>query len=449
MNQSSSSAVLSPRVPMWVWVGLLLLHALALSWQITHHNHIFPDSRRYIQAAHNLLQAETLYTRPLSAQPLQLQEYSIRPPAYPVFLLLTGGWGNSFPLGALLVQNLLSLLNLGLVFRWVARATANLSTARWLALLTLVALAPGQFIYANVVMSEMLLQTAVVLLALALLAFWQKPSGLQLYFALAAGAAAVALLIKPVFFPFAGVFLLMGLGAAVLQKRSELALLGAVPLVVALLWMARNEARTGYFHFSSIAGINLLRYNIRGVLQATEGPEAAEAFVRQTVETSTEFTGFKAQQQYIQRQSLGKLGQHPVAYAGQHVRGMINFFLDPGRFDIVQFLRLPQATSQGGLLQQLNKHGYGGVLNYLQQLPLVWLSWLMLIAGMNVMRLGLAVRFLFGRYSLVHRLVLGGLIGYVAFLTGPLGAARFAVPVLPLLFAAAALGLQKQAAPTI
>ena len=35
-----------------------------------------------------------------------------------------------------------------------------------------------------------------------------------------------------------------------------------------------------------------------------------------------------------------------------------------------------------------------------------------------------------------------GLVAYVALLTGPLGAARFVVPVLPLLLAAAGAGLK-------
>jgi hypothetical protein len=74
------------RIPRWVWLGLGLLHLLALGWQLHHHAYLFPDSDRYVQAARNLRDAGVLYALPLQP-PLELQEYSIRPPGYPLFLL--------------------------------------------------------------------------------------------------------------------------------------------------------------------------------------------------------------------------------------------------------------------------------------------------------------------------------------------------------------------------
>ncbi len=37
--------------------------------------------------------------------------------------------------------------------------------------------------------------------------------------------------------------------------------------------------RTGYFHFSSIAEINLLHYNAAGVVRQLDGPAAEEKWV--------------------------------------------------------------------------------------------------------------------------------------------------------------------------
>ncbi|RSK32361.1 hypothetical protein [Hymenobacter metallilatus] len=428
------------RIPRWVWAGLVVMHLLALGWQLHARQPLFPDSDRYVQAARNLRDAGTLYALPLTEQPLQAQEYSIRPPGYPVFLLLTGGAGPAIPWAALLLQNALSLLNLALVLQWLMRCTGGLRRKQWAVLLLLAAAGTGQFIYANVLMSEILLQTLVVVLWRCLDRFWNTgyPAGAL---AGAAGATTVALLVKPVFYPFAGVLLLLGIVVGWRQHRPWLVLATAVPLLVALLWMGRNEARTGYFHFSSIAEINLLRYNARGVLQAAAGPQQAEKFVRASLTAASRQPGFAAQQEYIRRQSMRALLAHPVTCLGQQARGMLTFFLDPGRFDLVHFLRLPQ-TASSGLLQLLNQRSYRAAAQYLGQLPWGVLSALGLLLLANVVRLGLLLRFGGSRtYSWPARLLLLGVILYVAALTGPLGAARFAVPVLPLLLAGAGAGL--------
>ena len=396
-----------------------------------------------MQAARNLRDAGLLYARPLAEKPLIPQEYTIRPPLYPLFLLLTGGAGPGFPLATLLLQNLLSLLNLGLALRWLARRVGALSSRQWSVMLALAAAAPGQFIYANVLMSEILLQTTVVVLWLSLEALFASTINRRILgpLLLAAFATIGTLLNKPVFFPFAFVLLGLGLWLAWQQRRVSLAALGAVPLVVVGFWMTRNEARTGYFHFSSIAEINLLRYNVRGVLQATEGPAAAEQFVRTTLATADSLPTFRAQQRYVRQVALRALLRHPFAYAGQHLRGTATFLLDPGRFDVVQFCGLNNAQGPG-FLRLFNQRKGPAVLAYLRQLPLGLLAAMGMGLLANLLRLGLVVRFARARvYPLSARLVLLGLVAYVALLTGPLGAARFVVPVLPLLLAAAGAGL--------
>ncbi|QJX47261.1 hypothetical protein HMJ29_10060 [Hymenobacter taeanensis] len=430
----------SSRVPAWVWAGVAAMHVLFLAWQLYHQHPQFPDSDRYLEAARNLREAGVLYARPLTQLPLQPQEYSIRPPGYPAVLALLGAPGQQVPVVLLVLQNLLSFLNLSLMLRWVARHSVLGSRAKWGAVLLLTVAAPAQGIYANVLMSELLLQTAVVVLALGLLGF--SKTGRVSYGMGAAVAAAAALLIKPVFYPFALVFLLLSCWSAWRQKRPWLLALGLIPVLVAGAWQWRNLERTGYWHFSSIAEINLLRYNVRAVLQYTEGAEAAEQFLDTTIAAAEHQPSFAAQQRYIQRQSQVALQRHAVAYSLLHLQGMGNFFLDPGRFDIVYFFGLPQPKS--GLLSQFSQQGYSGVGHYLRQLPLGLLAVLLAVALANAGRLLLALRFALNRaYPLQERLLLLGLVLYVAVLTGPLGASRFVVPVLPLLLAAAALGLSR------
>ncbi|OON66812.1 hypothetical protein B0919_20835 [Hymenobacter sp. CRA2] len=405
----------------------MLLHLLALGYQLGQRHYLFPDSDRYLTEAANIGRAGEFYAWPLSG-PRSVQEYTIRPPGYPLFLLLTGGT-LALPLGTLLLQNLLSLLNLGLMAQLLRRFQP--SARVWGAVLALIALYPAQLIYANVLMSELLLQTCVVGLlcvGTAFLAHHRRRDALLLSL-----VASAAMLIKPVFYPFAAVVLAVSMWAAWQRRCWQLALFGTVPLLVALLYQGWNYQRTGYFHFSSIAEINLLRYNVRGVLRKTQGTEAAEHFVAATVRAGEQQPSFAAQQRYITAQCAQVLQQHPMAYAALHLQGMANFFLDPGRFDLVHFLGLPE-SSEGGLLNRFNAHGYRAIWEYLQTAPIALLLTLALVALGNVVRTLAFALFLFdSKAPAALRVVAGGLVLYVAALTGPLGAARFAVPVAPLL----------------
>jgi hypothetical protein len=72
------------RLPAAVWLVLVLAHALAFAQALRTGHYAFPDSGRYVQAAHNLRQHGQLYARPWPAQPPQgqaVQEFTIRPPS--------------------------------------------------------------------------------------------------------------------------------------------------------------------------------------------------------------------------------------------------------------------------------------------------------------------------------------------------------------------------------
>jgi hypothetical protein len=111
-------------------------------------------------------------------------------------------------------------------------------------------------------------------------------------------------------------------------------------------------------------------------------------------------------------------------------------------------------TTAGGLLDQLRGGGLRGLGTALRHQPLGLLLALAAVALANVLRLALALRALgAGRRpgaqptgwlqlaTPAGRWVAVGLLAYVALLTGPLGAARFLVPVWPLWLALALRGL--------
>ncbi|GAA4032069.1 hypothetical protein GCM10022409_15370 [Hymenobacter glaciei] len=220
-----------------------------------------------------------------------------------------------------------------------------------------------------------------------------------------------------------------------------------VPLLVMGVYMAWNQQRTGYFHFSSITEINLLHYNAAGVVRQLEGPAAEESWVAQVLREADAKADFAARQQVIQQKSEAVLLAHPWVYARQHLTGMVAFFLDPGRFDISEFLGL-EPLKGGGLLAQVRT---GGLWGAVRQLPLGQLAALLVVLLANTTRVVLAA---WGFCQLgrgprewqVARWLAVGLLVYLALLTGPLGAARFLMPAWPLLLGLALMGMRGPAA---
>ncbi len=428
------------QVPNWVWTVLLGVHVLALAWALHEGAWEFPDSGRYVQAADNMRLHGELYARPWPTMPPHgqaVQEFTIRPIGYPLMVLAgVGPW----PVAMLVVQNLLSLFNIGLVLSFWAR-WSHPKTSTWGWGLLAVLSFPAQFIYANAVMSEMLLQTVVLGAVGAGLLFIN--TGKLRYFACVVGALVLACLVKPVFYPLAVGAAAAGGWVAWWRKRPVLGLWAVVPLVVIGAYMGWNKQRTGYFHFSSIAEINMLHYNAAGVVRQIEGPVAEEHWVAAVLREADAQPDFATRQELIQARVRMMLWAHPVVYARQHLLGMAALFFDPGRFDVSQFLRLEVHAGNGLLVQART----GRLLQAVGRLPL---GLLVLLGGVllaNATRVVLAVR---GFGKLRHggpwlsqgRWIVVGLLLYVALLTGPLGAARFLVPVWPLLLGLALVGLK-------
>ena len=435
------------RIPAWVWMVLGLAHAMAFAWALHSGHWDFPDSGRYRVAAENLVQHGQLYARRWPTDGLSgttAQEFTIRPPGYPVVLVALQSFATS-PWLVLLVQNALSLFALGMILsRWALRVRPL--PRHWGGALALALTFPAQLIYANSVMSEGLLQSLLLALAGASLAFCQ--SGRRRYWLGVAGAVTLAMLLKPVC-----CLLVVGVGVGGLalgwrRHRLSLVVIGLLPLLVMGAYMAWNQQRTGYFHFSSITEINMLHYNAAGVVRQLEGPAAEEAWVAGVLRDANAQGRFAARQQLIQARTEAVLLAHPGVYARQHLLGIVGFFLDPGRFDVSEFLGLAPLTG-GGLLAQVRA---GGLWRALGQLPLGMLVTLLGILLANVTRLVLAVR---GFWRLgqgpgpgrAERWIAVGLLAYLALLTGPLGAARFLMPAWPLLLGLALVGLRAPATP--
>ena len=452
----TEGALTTRRLPTAVRLVLLLTHLLAYGYALRTGRYVFPDTDRYLQAAYNLGHFGQLYARPLPAGPpvgQAVQELTIRPPGYPLLVLALGAVGGQVA-WLLLLQNALSYLVLATVLRgWAATRARPPGGWAWVLALALTLSFPAQLIYASAAMSEVPLQALLVLGAgLAARAWLTGRAG---WLAGAGAALVAAFLLKPVMYPFVGVFALAAGGLAWRWRRPALLALGLLPLALAAAYVAWNGQRTGYAQFSSISTINLLHYNAAGVLRQAQGPATENAWTAHVLRRADAQPSFAARQQYLHAAALAVLRRYPLRYAAQHLLGTVIFFLDPGRFDLDRFLNPVPAP---GLLDAVRGHGTAGLLAGLRRQPLSLLLTLVVVAGANAARLLLAGRGLLRAVSPANpaaaganwllldtragRLVALMLVLYLAVLTGPLGAARFLVPGYPLLLALALRGLR-------
>jgi hypothetical protein len=433
-NQLSPEVISTPtfssakesRNQKWVWLTIVVLHLAGFLWQLNQQAYLLTDSQQYLNVDQNLREHGEIYSA-VWQPPFILEGFTLRPPGYPLFILLWQSLGAGV-WGILLAQAALSLGTLYTVQRlWLK---SPLQRTYPVLLLAAVVLYPAQVIYANMVMSEMLVQALVLGCFVALLKFRRKAQGK--YFLLAGAFLIAAMLTKPLFYPFSFLFLAWGIFEGIKQKKALLLLYAVMPLIAAMGYQKYNEHRTGYFHFSSIQEINLRQYNAFGVWEKEQGYAYADSALTALETNADQQPSFAERQKFIRKASVNVLLESPVTYAQNHLMGMVHFFLDPGRYDLVHYFGV-DIKKGPGLSSYLQKEGYSGLLTYFKDYNFFFLLALVLLVLANLLKW--FALFLFAvnkQVPLFERVLLLGVILLVAGLTGPVGASRYTVPVFPL-----------------
>jgi hypothetical protein len=447
-----------PLNPPWTAFALILLaHFLFLL--IAHFNAPAPlsDSDDYLHASENLYSQGVLYCGDLS-KPIVEEKFTRRPPLYP--LLLGSATLTGINLPAILIQILISMLSIFLVFRmFIApnklfrlegadgpdRPDSTPGKQTWtpgkqgVVFATILLLAtPSQFIYANRLMAEVLFQLLLVGMAWSVYRYVEGRESRFIwifYLLMTLGMAT-----KPVLFPFS---ILCMIGSLVLfsytkQKAFLLAML--IPLFWIGFYSIWNFNRTGSAQYSSIQTANLVNYNFRYFIMGQEGSEYAAAEVDRLYEVCGEETTYKEKNKCLEQGVRKVLMDKALSYMVFHLKGSLRYFIDPGRFDLVTYFKLEEADSPG-ILHMLNQEGIRGVVSFLKQEGWGLVSVLVLIALFKLVKISGFILYLFrAKTALPFRLFLAFLVGYLALVTGPLGASRFLLPVELFLIGGAVLG---------
>jgi hypothetical protein len=394
-----------------------------------------PDSHEYLSQGQNLLQHGSPYAQSWQV-PYREEWLTRRPPLYGA--LLAGAMallpGPAIIPAVLLLQVLVTWLCMA----WACRCLASHGVDRrwwgvpaWLALAT-----PAAWVYPVSIMTEPWLQGLLVLTVAGWLRGRQtgRTGGLWL----AGGTLAAAVWLKPV---------MVGVGALALaavihahERRPAAWLAACLPVVAVLTLMGCNARLTGVWHASSLPTYNLLHWNARLAL-LQEQPEAEVSAQIARIQSEADRTGSLGEAlSWRREQATAILRRHPQGAVRQMLRGLGAFWLDPGRFDLAVLLGEANPPSQG-LMQVSARSGVRGVLTALWTQSPGRLALLLLGLAANVLAvIGVALALLRHRANSPLVATAAMLMAYIWILTGPLGAARFRMPVLPLLAVVATLG---------
>nr|WP_281397749.1 glycosyltransferase family 39 protein [Winogradskyella flava] len=408
-----------------------------LVYKIFQNNYfVLRDSSEYFNLAKNIISDFQFYSGDLS-ESINPEFYTKRPPLYSLFIILATGFLNS-KISILCIQSVLSVSSI-LITKSIFES--YFGKANSLVLFLFIISSLNQFIYSNLLMSEIFLQFLIVITIYVLHKFLTKKSSKYLIFYQI--LVALLFLAKPVFylFVFPNIVITYYISRRINYKRGVI--YSIIPLLALFLYCQWNFKRTGAYNFSSIQQYNIVNYNLRYFHTNKYGPEYAQSINNLIKQESRKINNYPERLDYLNNTSIDYIKKDFFHYSIFHIKGVFRIFIDPGRFDMSNFFGLNSEKEEVGLLKHLNESGIKGGLNYLKTQPVLIIICFNLVLLFNILKfLGfgyfLATKL---RHSKLIFWIILILILYVAFLTGPLGASRFMVPILSLYLFIALYGL--------
>jgi hypothetical protein len=386
------------------------------------------DSFEYIYEAVNIKDSLFFYSgNPVL--PIEPEYMSQRQPLYPLFLLLVyvfkvNNWA------VLVLQNLLSVFNI-----WYARKSLFILgyKAKYDLLLLIFILAyPIQFIYANTISPEILLQTFTLfymrqMVLLIMHKQWRHAGW-------ASATLIAGLFVKPVLYPFVLVHLVLLLVWALAYKKPFLrtAGIGLLPLAAVLLYNGWNLDRTGKFHFSSNQGFNAIYYYYFYFAEK-EGGKKAQEFLQAEREKIAAIPVYKDRYDYANKRGVELLKSNFAPYMAFHMKHGARLLIEPGKSELDLFtgkLTYGQlyTPSEEGFKATLKNKGIGGLPGYVQRNPSLFIAMIVLL--FNLLRLVGLTMFVFSKKVLMPvRLLVLMILGYFAVTTGPISNTHYFLPV--------------------
>jgi hypothetical protein len=381
------------------------------------------DSAEYLQQAYNISHFHSWYCGNFN-NAIYPELYSQRPPLYGLLIAACSVIGNVYFI--LFVQNILSLLSIYLCFR-IFNIFPYDSFKKWLLLVPFIFF-PTQFIYPQLIMSEILLQTAVMFSVYYILKYHLDK--VFKYFILYIIGITALLLIKPVFV-FYPLISFLFFAFSKYNRKTLLLLMHIIPLLTIIGITKYNYQKTGYAEFSSISRKLMINYNALNAAAYTIGKEKATNEVNSIQMIADKFPAYHQKASYIQKSANTMIVDNLKGFLLLTVKGTFLFFIDHSGYDLATFAGIQHRET--GWMQQ-SGNGMKGIINYIHEVGLLFLLFLLLSIIVNVILACRFMRFIFDKtIDLTIKFFIATPVLYVAVLTGMSGTTRFRLPVFLLI----------------
>jgi len=381
---------------------------------------ILQDSEEFLNSSFSFQSDENFYSGQRN-QPADYRLFSKRTPFYP--LVISALQANHIHLNYIyIVQLFLVLFSIFIGFILLKRVYPHGKIPIWTTSV-LILITPSMFIYSQFIMADIWLQLFIMLTALSYVNYLLKKEVKWILATLI--FSTLAALTKPVFLPASFAFSLLGGYHLVRSNKKYFFALCLLPFLSWYGISRINKRLTGVFHYSSIGYINLLHYNTNLFLVSKYGNAEAENQLEPLMIIPRSKTEYKKNYHEVNAKCREILLQNWFSYSIYHFKGVIYFFLDPGRFDLFNFFRVETTNSQGFLHKGT---GLQKLKTTFRDQPFIAIV-LLLILVVNIIKTIGFIGFVWIKRTNKIIIFLASLVFYLAFLTGPLGASRFALPV--------------------
>ena len=374
--------------------------------------HSINDSLEYQSAAKNLIKNNSLYAGETN-ETLDYRLFSKRTAGFPFYLIFQ----HISPWVVELASVFLLLLNYFFGLHLVNRLTKNRKTSRvysWLYLLHVPLL-----LHTSFMMADLLLTTVV---CLAVFVYYQVPVLRSKKIKILSALWCLGLLIKPVLLPsiVASPVLFLYLK----YKHQRFFSTTLFPVVVVLLFSYFNKIQTGVFEYSSISTINLGQYNSKLLISEKFGYDSAQSYAqRKEFKTPRNRKAYIRYSTELKSLALETISSNLLSYTKIHMLGSVKMFLDPGRFELFTFLGIkPSAFS-------LTEMVYAKDWKKLKTFMFSNLGVLFVFVGLFLIAVFKLISFVFSFHEIKKHGFVVLIFLYFLAIVGPVGAARFLLPV--------------------
>jgi len=354
-----------------------------------------------------------------------------RPIVYPLFFLIFNGLAND--LWVVLAQTILLGFNFFMMFKILQKL--NIKSV-WL-FSCFILLSPTFFIYAHIIMAEILSVTFFILIIYNLLG--ELTSRKVIYIQL---LLILLVFTKPVFYIFTTINIPLFLYFFYKKRMFNLSIF--LPFIIVLAYMSFNSYRTGYFHFSSIQNVNLIDYNIYFFKARSLGEDKAIEWKDSVYKRAEEFKTFGEKNEFYTNVGKTEIQKNIISYSWYHFFTTLRGIVDPGRYDLSTFNK-QKYDPKSGFLRKLNTENFSKVLKDLIDNYLILIIILLPIFIFKLLRCFWVSRYLWmerRNFNFKH-FYLFTFCCYYVFITGPVNVSRYMLFIETIILIVAVLSIEK------